>query len=117
MKGEGKPLTCVFSAFAQVLPCFPKNFQLSFPLVRALRAAGGGSGDVHFFLFCHHFSPPLLPPFQTAKRRVLVVSRTQQPKGAGAMIENFTRKHGMDIAGLVVLVTPIVLFFTTTWGN
>lgn len=33
------------------------------------------------------------------------------------MIENFTRKHGMDIAGLVVLVTPIVLFFTTTWGN
>lgn len=53
MRGEGEPMTCMFSTFAQVLPAFPDDFQLSFPLVRALQPLARARGV--------SVSPPFLP--------------------------------------------------------
>jgi hypothetical protein len=83
----------MFSTFAQVLPCFQGEFQLSFPLVTALRALPEGSDDVRFALLCRHSSPASLGVLRTAKRRVLVVSRTTAGLGATTVPRQTPARH------------------------
>lgn len=80
-RAPGEAVTSVYRTFAQVLPGFPSEFQLSFPQVRAVQLLAGGSEHVRLGPVSPRLFPALLWVFANREAQSLGVSRTDRPQG------------------------------------
>lgn len=80
----------MYRTFAQVLPGFPREFQLSFPQVRAVQLLAEDSEHVRFGLVSPRLFPALLWVFANQEAQSLgVTAATGQHGGEGGRHQSF----------------------------